>query len=1343
MNLAGMHALIFALAAGPAPAPEDWPLVAIVHATIHNPGAPPVEGVIVIDQDRIIQAGTDVAVPLGARVVDATGLHAYPAFIDAFASFGIPEAQRTNEERRRVEDEDPDPAQGPAAWTQLANRRGIHPEWRAREAFAPSENDIAAYHRAGFGAVHVVPRGGLFGGATAVINVTDAPRRREVLRGGAAEYASFTTGEPGYYPLTVLGAVASMRQFLFDVRYFADATRFSAERPDANLRLPLDDALATMADALRDDRPVVFEANSAIQIHRALDLSAEFKLKPWIAGGQEAFKVIDRLRKEKTPVILSLKCDEEPPVIKADAAPETDPDVHRDEPLRLRQERRRLWEERLKNLNTLADAGIAAAVSTRGTKDADEALANLRKAIELGLPAETALAALTTVPAQMLGVEKAVGALEAKRVANVVLFDAPFEDKKAVVRYMFVDGKRFTYSDEKKKDDGDEGDDADDLDEDAPSPEDAGEAEKPDEEKEQPSPAEEAAEPAPEWVVELDSDRKPAVHTGGSVVLRHATIYPITSPPVENTDILIRDGKIAAIGRDLPAPAGMTAIDATGWHITPGIIDCHSHIGVEEVNEYSASVTSEVRVADAIDPYEIEIYRALAGGVTTQHTMHGSANTIGGQNVTMKLRYKASPRSLPIEGAPASIKFALGENVTLKNYDADEPEDRTRFPHSRMGVESVMRQAFVAAEEYRAAKRAASATSAPIRRDLRLDALSDVLDGKIWVHCHGYRADEYLRLFAVAEDFGFRVAVMHHALEAYRMIPEIIRHGCAVSTFADDWAYKIEAYNATAYNAADLVQHGINTSVNSDSEATIRYLPIEAGKTVRWGGLSASAALALVTLNPAQQLGIANRVGSLENGKDGDLACFNGPPLDSFSKCIMTLMDGEVVFQHPRPVRAAPIRPIKPAEQSPVPIGHGLRNTYAIIGGTLHPMDGPAIEKCTVIIRDGVIESAGAQAGVPAEATIIDATGLHVWPGLIDASSVLGLREILLARATRDESDTAKMQPELLAASAINPFSAHVELARAAGITTALTRPSDGWISGQSALIDLAGWSAPEMMRREAIALHMELPTWSRDVPKKDLADKKQENAEQMRQIEEFFEAATLDAEVRGKPGAPAAPRDLRREALAPYLCGDRPVIFRADSYREIRDALSFAGKHKLHAVIDGGREAWKCAALLAESKTPVILTTVLTYPASRSEPFDSVFANAAALERAGVPFCFGSGEAANAMDLPIEVGMAVAHGLDPDRAMNALTRGAAEILGVADEIGTLAPGKVANVIVTTDYPIQVTAGVTHEFIRGEPIKLETMQTRQIARFRERPAPKLPPERSLKGPPRAPAPVTR
>jgi imidazolonepropionase-like amidohydrolase len=271
----------------------------------------------------------------------------------------------------------------------------------------------------------------------------------------------------------------------------------------------------------------------------------------------------------------------------------------------------------------------------------------------------------------------------------------------------------------------------------------------------------------------------------------------------------------------------------------------------------------------------------------------------------------------------------------------------------------------------------------------------------------------------------------------------------------------------------------------------------------------------------------------------------------------------------------------------------------------------------------------------------------------------------------------------------------------------------------------------------------MELPTWSRDVPKKDLADKKQENAEQMRQIEEFFEAATLDAEVRGKPGAPAAPRDLRREALAPYLCGDRPVIFRADSYREIRDALSFAGKHKLHAVIDGGREAWKCAALLAESKTPVILTTVLTYPASRSEPFDSVFANAAALERAGVPFCFGSGEAANAMDLPIEVGMAVAHGLDPDRAMNALTRGAAEILGVADEIGTLAPGKVANVIVTTDYPIQVTAGVTHEFIRGEPIKLETMQTRQIARFRERPAPKLPPERSLKGPPRAPAPVTR
>jgi imidazolonepropionase-like amidohydrolase len=358
------------------------------------------------------------------------------------------------------------------------------------------------------------------------------------------------------------------------------------------------------------------------------------------------------------------------------------------------------------------------------------------------------------------------------------------------------------------------------------------------------------------------------------------------------------------MGSDVPAPPGVTVIDGTGRYVMPGIVDCHSHLGIDGVNEGINAISAEVRIADTIDPHDVSIYRAIAGGATTHHAMHGSANPIGGQNVIFKLKYERPVSEMVIGDAPRTIKFALGENVTQANFFENFGK---RYPNTRMGVEAVIRTAFEAARDYQREwddynrQSQSGQDVAPPRKDLRLEALADVLSGKMTVHSHCYRSEEILRLLAVAEEYGIRIGTLHHVLEGYRIAPELARHGCGASTFANDWAYKVEAYGAIPHNVALMTRHGVTSSVNSDSPNTIRFMNQEAAKCIKWGGLDENQALRLVTLNPAMQLQIDERVGSLEVGKDGDLAIYNGHPLSTFSKCVITLIDGEVYFEDSRP----------------------------------------------------------------------------------------------------------------------------------------------------------------------------------------------------------------------------------------------------------------------------------------------------------------------------------------------------------------------------------------------------------------------------------------------------------
>lgn len=403
------------------------------------------------------------------------------------------------------------------------------------------------------------------------------------------------------------------------------------------------------------------------------------------------------------------------------------------------------------------------------------------------------------------------------------------------------------------------------------------------------------------------SARVPAAQTG-SVLIRGATVLTVTRGTLANTDVLVRDGKIAAVGTGLTAPRGVEVVEAAGMFVMPGIIDAHSHVASASVNEATSPVTAEVQQEDVIDPYDVGIYRALAGGVTVSHVMHGSANAIGGQNETIKHRWGTrDPDGLKMEGAVRTIKFALGENPTRVHGRGAGVR-----PATRMGVEQVIRDAFEEARRYEAAKTRAAGSNGritPPAYSLRMETLGDILAGEVLIHCHSYRADEILMLMNVLRDFGVSRVVFQHANEAFKVAPELAAFGrgasgtagfAMASVFADWWAYKFEVYYSTAYNAAILTRNGVTTSINSDSGELIRHLYHEAAKTQRYGGLTDDEALTLITMNPARQLGIDARVGSIEVGKDADLVLFQNHPLSVYSIPMRTYVDGVARFDRER-----------------------------------------------------------------------------------------------------------------------------------------------------------------------------------------------------------------------------------------------------------------------------------------------------------------------------------------------------------------------------------------------------------------------------------------------------------
>ena len=389
------------------------------------------------------------------------------------------------------------------------------------------------------------------------------------------------------------------------------------------------------------------------------------------------------------------------------------------------------------------------------------------------------------------------------------------------------------------------------------------------------------------------------------VAITNATILTASRGTIQKGTILIRDGKIAEVGANVAVPAGADVIDASGRFVTPGIIDAHSHAMAEAINEGSRSSTAMVRIEDVLRQDAPSIYRMLAGGVTTINVLHGSANTIGGQNAVVKLRWGLPVDSMLFAGAPPGIKFALGENVRRTNSTPPPGRDR-RYPYTRMGVEQFLRDRFTRAREYQAEWKAydaavknrkrGEAEPIPPRRDLELDALVEILEGKRLVHAHSYRSDEIVMLLDVAKEFGFKIASLQHVLEGYKVADEIAGAGAGASTFADNWAYKLEAYDAIPHNAALMAERGVTVTINSDSDERARRLYQEAAKAIKYGGASEEEAIRMITLNAAKQLGVADRTGSIDVGKDADIAIFSAHPFAPGARVEMTLVDGRRFF---------------------------------------------------------------------------------------------------------------------------------------------------------------------------------------------------------------------------------------------------------------------------------------------------------------------------------------------------------------------------------------------------------------------------------------------------------------
>jgi imidazolonepropionase-like amidohydrolase len=833
---------------------------------IAAPGRVLERGVVVVRGGVIESVGEEgrVSIPADARLFDVKGQVVHAAFIDPHVSadrLGGRKPRAPSDEEEPSEERTPPPRRvlGPAEHP-LASVRA---DERVIDSLTVAARVSDAYRRLGYAVVAAAPTAGILRGREAIVSLSDGPISGRVLVAEGSQvvgldperfdFANF--GRAGY-PVSKMGAVALVRQSFLDAGWWGDAEAAYSRHPGGQARPRFLAANAALLPAARGREPVVFEVSDVLSLLRAFKIAREMKLRARFVGAGDEYRLRDLVAAEKPDLVL--RVDFPRPYKLSDEV----------EWLDVPLERLRAIDRAPSNPKWMRDAGVSFSFTTAGLENPEDFPGRVREAIARGLSRSDALAAVTTIPARQLGLGDRLGEIAAGRIANLVVETGePFAAGSRVTE-IWIDGKRYEVRE-------------------------TGNGKR---ETTKTAEAEPTADVRP-----LPARDDGPVAAPKAVVVRHATVWTQGKPGIlEDADLVVSGGKIVAVGvgGGRSAPAGALEIDGRGKHVTPGIVDAHSHTAIDgQVNEATNAVTAEVRMRDVLDPFEPAIYRELAGGTTAANVLHGSANAIGGQNVTVKWRRGGGPDDLILTSAPEGIKFALGENPKRSNFQAAPP----RYPQTRMGVAAQIRERFLAARDYRRRqeeyrKAVKGAPVVPPQPDLQLEAIAEILEGKRKIHCHSYVKSEILQMIRTAEEFGVKIATFQHTLEGYKIADEIAKHGAGASIFSDWWAYKFEVYDAIPYAGPLLHERGVLVSYNSDSDELARRLNTEAAKAVKYGAVPPAEALAFVTSNAAKQLGIFDRTGSLEPGKDADFVVWSEDPLSSSTVALETWIEGKKYF---------------------------------------------------------------------------------------------------------------------------------------------------------------------------------------------------------------------------------------------------------------------------------------------------------------------------------------------------------------------------------------------------------------------------------------------------------------
>lgn len=892
------------------------------------------EGIMLIRDKQIVAAGKGIKIPADAVVIDCRGKFIYPAFVDAYGNYGIETPARTG--GGSFGSQLAASTTGPVAWNDA-----LKPQVNAAMLFHSNEKQAENLRKAGFGTVLTHQRDGIARGTGVLVSLASLPDQLVVLKEKASAQYSFNKGTSTQsYPSSLMGVIALIRQTYLDADWYKGR--------------PVEEGTNVSLEAwnLNQNLPQIFEANDKWAALRADRIGKEFGKKYIIKAGGNEYQRIAEMKKTGFDFILPLDFPLAMDVEDAnDARYVSLGDMKH-------------WEMAPLNPRVFEQNGIRFALTYDGLKDSRSFWTNLRKAVAAGLSEKSALSALTSSPAQMLGVYDLVGSLEPGKVASFLIVSKPLFEEGSVVLQNWIQGEKYAIEEKSWESpaavyalkitrengqtqnytlDVSSGSAAKVVAQDTlnarfsnngklvklvfPGKKGGSAAwhlsgvdngsmwqgtgtdtlgnhviwtatlQKQTAAKDKPS-AKKTDSIALAVTYPFGAYGWSEMPVARDVLIRNGTVWTSDEAGVmPNTDVLLRNGKIAAIGKNLSAGKAQI-IDATGKHVTPGIIDEHTHIATFSVNEGGQSVTSEVRIGDNVNPDDINIYRQLSGGVTTAQILHGSANTIGGQSQLIKLRWGADAEGLKFEDAPPFIKFALGENVKRTTSRSNN-----RFPNTRMGVYEVLMDAFTRAKDYEKALAAyenrGKKNLPPVRRDLELDALVEILNGKRFITSHSYVQSEITSAMRVAEQFSFKYNTFTHILEGYKVADKMKEHGVSASTFSDWFGYKMEVIDAIPQNAAIMHKVGLNVAINSDDAEMARRLNQEAAKSIQYG-LSEEEALKLVTINPATMLRIAERTGSLRAGKDADVVIWSDNPLSIYAKAEKTFVDGIPYFDRER-----------------------------------------------------------------------------------------------------------------------------------------------------------------------------------------------------------------------------------------------------------------------------------------------------------------------------------------------------------------------------------------------------------------------------------------------------------